>query len=266
MILSRNLGGSMNSFMGWIGGKSRLKKHIIPLIPEDCTRYIEVCGGAGWVLFGKQMKRNQLEVFNDIDGDLINLYLQIKNNCEALQKEIDWIQSRELFNSYKFELESPHNLTNLQRAARYLYLIKCSFGCNCSSFATNPKNPYYIVNRLPEIQARLKKVIIENKDFADIIKTYDREKAVFYIDPPYVGTEQYYNANYSNFNKDDHMRLNAVLKGIKGRFILSYNACDFIVDLYKEYNIQYINRKNLLKPGSNQDDFKEVIITNFTSE
>lgn len=43
----------MKSFIGWIGGKSHLKNQIIPLIPDDCNRYIEVCGGAGWVLFGK---------------------------------------------------------------------------------------------------------------------------------------------------------------------------------------------------------------------
>ena len=90
----------MRSFIGWIGGKSHLKNQIISLIPSDCNRYIEVCGGAGWVLFGKDKIKGQMEIFNDIDGDLINLYKQIKYNCSALQKEIDWLQSRELFSQY----------------------------------------------------------------------------------------------------------------------------------------------------------------------
>lgn len=68
----------MKSFIGWIGGKSHLKNRIIPLIPDDCKRYIEVCGGAGWVLFGKEQRKDQMEVFNDVDGDLINLYRVIK--------------------------------------------------------------------------------------------------------------------------------------------------------------------------------------------
>ena len=80
----------MRSFIGWVGGKSQLRKHIIPLIPNDCRRYIEVCGGAGWVLFGKEKVKGQMEVFNDIDGDLINLYRQIKYNCSALQDEIGY--------------------------------------------------------------------------------------------------------------------------------------------------------------------------------
>ena len=67
----------MKSFIGWIGGKKKQKKHIIPLIPAACDRYIEVCGGAGWVLFGKQQQKGQMEVFNDIDSDLVNCSILI---------------------------------------------------------------------------------------------------------------------------------------------------------------------------------------------
>lgn len=68
----------MKSFIGWIGGKSRLKNQIISLIPTDCSRYIEVCGGAGWVLFGKEKVKGQMEVFNDVDGDLISIVMKLK--------------------------------------------------------------------------------------------------------------------------------------------------------------------------------------------
>ncbi len=254
----------MKSFIGWIGGKSHLKNQIIPLIPSDCDRYIEVCGGAGWVLFGKDKIKGQMEVFNDIDGDLINLYRQIKYNCEALQNEVDWMQSRELFNAYRYEIENSVELTDLQRAARYLYLIKCSFGSNRNSFATATKRICNIVNELPAYKQRLKEVIIENRDFEDLIRTYDRPSAVFYIDPPYVSTEKYYNKKYCNFTVDDHKRLNSVLKGIKGRFILSYNKCDFICEAYKDFNIRYVSRNNLLpSQPENRKEFKEVIITNY---
>ncbi len=253
----------MKSFIGWIGGKSQLKKYIIPLIPTNCNRYIEVCGGAGWVLFGKPKIKGQMEVFNDIDGDLINLYKQIKYNCDALQNEIDWLQARDLFNQYRYEIEQQIELSNLQRAARYLYLIKCSFGCTKTSFATAAKNICNVVDDLPAYKARLKNVIIENRDFEDLIKTYDRDSAIFYIDPPYFTSEGYYNKKYVRFNKDDHLRLNSVLKGIKGHFILSYNACDFICDMYNDFNIRYVSRNNLLSSKANKSEYNEVIITNY---
>lgn len=254
----------MRSFIGWVGGKSQLRKHIIPLIPNDCRRYIEVCGGAGWVLFGKEKVKGQMEVFNDIDGDLINLYRQIKYNCSALQDEIDWLQSRELFCQYRYEIEQRVELTDLQRAARYLYLIRCSFGCTKTSFAAATKRICNVIDELPPYKERLKDVIIENRDFENLIKTYDRTSALFYIDPPYIESEGYYNKKYVSFNKDDHLRLNSILKGIKGRFILSYNACDFICEMYKDYNIKYVSRNNLLPVESeNRSEFKEVIITNY---
>ncbi len=254
----------MKSFIGWIGGKNHLKNQIISLIPKDCDRYIEVCGGAGWVLFGKEKVKGQMEVFNDIDGDLINLYRQIKNNCSALQSEVDWIQSRELFKSYRNDIENGAELSEIQRAARYLYIIKCSFGCTRKSFATTTKNINNIIDDLPVYRERLKDVIIENRDFENLIKTYDRTSAVFYIDPPYVDSEGYYNKKYVSFNKDDHLRLNSILKGIKGRFILSYNDCDFVNAMYKDFNIKHVSRNNLL-PGNfkNKSEFKEVIITNY---
>jgi DNA adenine methylase len=257
----------MKSFIGWIGGKSHLKKFIIPLIPNDCDRYIEVCGGAGWVLFGKEKIKGQMEVFNDIDCDLINLYKQIKNNCDALQKEIDWLQSRKLFNTYRYEIENGVELSDLQRAARYLYLIKCSFGSNRNSFATAPKSIYNIIDELPAYKERLRNVIIENRDFENLIKTYDRPSALFYVDPPYVNSEKYYNKKYSHFTMNDHKRLNSILKAIKGRFILSYNDCDFVRNAYKDFNIQYVSRDNLLPAkASDRNEYKEVIITNFVTK
>lgn len=252
----------MNSFIGWVGGKNRLKKQIISLMPNDVERYIEVFGGAGWVLFGKEQHPKQTEIFNDIDGNLINLYKQIKYNCKELQQEIDWLQSRELFCEYRNQIENNIPLTDLQRASRYLYLIKCSFGSTKSSFATAPKGIAKIVDKLPDYQKRLSKVVIENRDFEKLIKVYDREKALFYLDPPYVQTERYYTA-YS-FANADHQRLNSVLKNIKGRFILSYNDCEFIRKLYKCYNIISVDRLNLLSANANnRKQFKEVIITNY---
>ena len=250
----------MNSFIGWIGGKRALREDILALFPEDVERYIEVFGGAGWVLFGKEKKKSQLEVFNDMDGELINLYRCTKYHCNALQEELQWLlSSRELYFDFKEQMKC-RGLTDIQRAARFYYLVKISFGSDRRTFSTSSKCIDYGIEYLSKVKERLKGVVIEQKDFADLIKVYDRERALFYLDPPYVGTEKYYNVPFS---KEDHYRLKEVLKKIKGKFILSYNDDDFIRELYSEYRIKEINRKNTLPSNGNQDDYSELIITNF---
>lgn len=91
----------MQSFLGWIGGKSALRNAILNRFPDKVGRYIEVFGGAGWVLFGRDPVPGQMEVFNDADGELINIYRCVKYHPEALQKELDGLpDSREVFFDY----------------------------------------------------------------------------------------------------------------------------------------------------------------------
>ena len=120
------------------------------------------------------------------------------------------------------------------------------------------------LNRFEEIQERLSGVVIENRDFEELIKLYDSCEALFYLDPPYHTTEKYYKGtDGSFFNTEDHIRLKDCLDNIKGKFILSYNDDEFIRDMYKEYNISGVERNNLLMSGGNSKKFKELIIKNF---
>lgn len=252
----------MDSFIGWIGGKRMLRKHILDRFPQEGVgRYIEVFGGAGWVLFAKEKQSGQMEVFNDLDGDLINLYRCIKYHCEAVQEELNWLlSSREQFYDYR-EQNLTRGLTDIQRAARFFYLVKISFGCDRRTFATSTKSVEHAKEYLKKVQERLQGVIIERKDFADLIKVYDRKDALFYLDPPYVGTEKYYKVSYI---PEDHQRLADTLKNIKGRFILSYNDDPAICSLYDGYSIDKITRRNTLSGnGNNKSEFGEIIIRNF---
>lgn len=246
----------MNSFICWIGGKKLLRKEIINLFPSQVERYIEVFGGAGWVLFGKEP--HKLEVFNDIDSELINLYRCIKYHPEALQKELEYMPvSREIF--YLNRDKSLKGLTDIQRAARYFYIIKISFGANKDSFGCNKKNIINAIEYLSKVTERLKNVVIENKDFSDLIKLYDRTNALFYCDPPYFNTERYYTA--VEFRREQHIQLRDILSNIKGKFILSYNGCDFIRELYRDYNIIEVDRQHNLKGDGSR--YKELIIKNY---
>lgn len=249
----------MNSFIKWIGGKKALKKKIISEFPTEFERYIEVFGGAGWVLFDKE-QHAKFEVFNDIDGNLINLYRCIKYHAPALQEELKYVtHSRELFKDFLSQMKAE-GLTDIQRAARYYILIRSSFGANRYSFATSIINIAGKIDYLSKIQDRLSKVIIEHGDFEQIIKTYDRTNALFYLDPPYYAAEKYYNADFTDA---DHERLCSALKGIKGKFVLSYNANDIILEKYKDFNIIPVKRFNQLLSSSNNTEYNEVIIKNF---
>lgn len=248
----------MNSFICWIGGKKLLRKEIIRNFHADADRYIEVFGGAGWVLFGKEA--HKLEVFNDIDNELINLYRCIKYHPDALQKELEFmLVSREQFFDYKNK--NLRGMTDIQRAARYFYIIKASFGGDKSSFGTNRKNLVNTIEYLPKVTDRLKNVVIENKDYSELIKVYDRDKALFYCDPPYFGAEKYYTTKY--FDIEQHEKLKNVLSNINGKFILSYNDCDFIRTLYKDFNVMQVTRNNNLTAKSKSSNYAELIIKNY---
>lgn len=252
----------MESCIGWIGGKRLLRKEILARFPADgIGRYIEVFGGAGWVLFAKEKRPNQLEVYNDIDGNLVNLFRCVKYHCGEVQKELDWmLTSREQFFDCMEQL-NMRGLTDIQKAARFFYTVKISFGCDRRTYATSSKSIDTAAAYLEKVKERLRGVNIEHKDFEDLIRVYDRKDALFYLDPPYIGTEKYYQCQ---FTAEDHLRLKTALNGIKGRFILSYNDCETVRQTYSGYHIESIERKNTLSgKGNNKQIFSEVIIRNF---
>lgn len=246
----------MKSFIPWIDGKSQLAKTIVSMFPDNFDRYIEVFGGGGSVLFSKD-KHAPLEVYNDADGQLVNLFRCIKFHREELQREISsFVNSREIFEDIKAQI-GIRGLTDIQRAAMFYVQVKISYGADSRTYGCNKKNisPEY----LTDIEKRLKTgagVVIEHKDFENLIKVYDRRNALFYCDPPYHTTEKYYKVE---FTRNDHERLKCCLRSIKGHFLLSYNDDDYIRDLYNDFNITEAKRQNNLSRG----DYKELIITNY---
>ena len=246
----------MKSFIPWIGGKSLLAKKIVSMFPDDFDRYIEVFGGGGSVLFAKD-KHASLEVYNDANGQLVNLFRCIRFHRQELQREISgYINAREIFEDIKAQI-NVRGMTDIQRAAMFYVQIKISYGADGRTYGCNKKN--ISTEYLTEIEERLKSgagVVIENKDFEDLIKVYDRPNALFYCDPPYRTAQKYYDVPFSD---SDHERLNRSLSNIKGRFILSYNDDEYIRELYKDYNITAVERQNNLSSGT----YKELIITNY---
>lgn len=245
----------MKSPIPWIGGKSQLKKIIIDSFPEDKSynRFIDVFGGGGSILFAKD-KHAGLEIYNDANGNLVNFFRCLKHHRQELQREIRYyLNSREMFWDCRQNIDMS-GFTDIQRAAMFYVLIKISFGADIRSFGCN-KNKLD-TDIFENIEKRLDGVVIENKDFENLIKVYDRDKALFYCDPPYHKTERHYTIKFTD---EDHKRLCETLHNIKGRFVLSYNDDDYIRELYKDCSIMAVERNNSLSQGK----FKEVIIKNF---
>lgn len=244
----------MKSFIPWIGGKSLLAKKITEQFPDNIDRYIEVFGGGGSVLFYKE-NHAKLEVYNDLNSDLVNLFRCAKYHRTELQREISgYFNSREIFNEIKAKMNIS-GFTDIQRAAMFYVQIKMSYGSDARTFNCgrgNNLSPDY----LEQVEKRLERVVIENKDFENLIKVYDRPKALFYCDPPYHNNEDFYD---TVFTEADHERLKAVLCGIKGRFMLSYNDDEYTRELYNDFEIITVERQNSLSRGT----YKELIIKNF---
>jgi DNA adenine methylase len=253
----------MNSFIPWIGGKKLLRKTIVSYFPDEdeIDRYIEVFGGAAWVLFYKD-KHADFEIYNDINSNLVNLFRCIKYHYQELQRELNWVlNSREMFDDIR-NIEETKGLTDIQRAARYFTLIKISFGADRRSYGCSKRSLLNSVSYLSAIHERLDRVIIENKSYDALLKAYDRPKALFYLDPPYHGTEKYYD---DVFTEQNHVKLRNCLKKIKGKFLLSYNDDEYIRNLYKSFNIIELSRqKNLTGKTKSPDNiYRELLIKNF---
>ena len=187
-------GGIINSFMSWVGGKKALRDEILARFPLEYKRYIEVFGGAGWVLFHKP-PGNDFEVFNDFNGNLVNLYRCVREQPDKLKDELRYILNSRLdFEYMKHVLHSQAVLPDVRRAAFYYALIRYSYAAGTSTFGSQPHSLW---NDFPPIDAaagRLQKVVIENKDCVKLIRQYDRPDSFFYCDPPYYQADQYYEA------------------------------------------------------------------------
>lgn len=250
----------MNSFIKWVGGKRLLRNQILQEFPKEETEcYVEVFGGAAWVLFAKE-KHAKIEVYNDVNHNLVNLFRCVKYHTDAFYHELKWnLVSREQFDQAKEELNRSC-LTDVQRAACFFVLIKCSFGAKMQDFSGKRVSFHNTIENLGCFRERLKATIIEQLDFEKLISLYDREGTLFYADPPYYKAEEYYT---EEFQVSDHIRLKERLDKIQGKFVLTYNDCSFIRELYHDYRIISAEWQSNITAPTVKKKYQEVIIKNF---
>lgn len=206
----------------WVGGKRRLAKHIIPMFPAH-TCYVEpFCGAAALYFLKPQAK---VEVLNDVNGELVNLYRVVKHHMDEFMRQFRWaLTSRQM---YRWLQETPEEtLTDVQRAARFFYLQKNSFGGKVSgqTFGTaTTSGPRLNLLRLEEdisqAHLRLSQTFIEHLDWEACITKYDRPHTLFYCDPPYWQTEGY----GVDFGIEQYDRMAELARTIKGKMVISVN-------------------------------------------
>ncbi|MEW6653376.1 MAG: DNA adenine methylase [Bacteroidota bacterium] len=228
----------------YIGGKARLSSWIINQFPSNYKEltYCEVFGGGGWVLFKKEESR--LEVYNDLNSHLVNLFKVIRDNFEEFQHRAEWsLHSREMYLEAKEKLKEDKFLNDIEKAMHYSIGRVQAFSGNggwayqvtADKITSGKWLPF--LKRISLINARLKRVQIECLDFEQVIKKYDSKNTLFYLDPPYVDAEFYYNNSEVTFKTEDHERLAHILKRIKGKFLLSYYDHELVYKLWSNYKI-----------------------------
>jgi DNA adenine methylase len=210
----------------YLGGKRNLASRltaIIAAIPHNT--YVEPFVGMGGV-FLRRTTKPRAEVINDLSGDVANFFRILQRHYEAFMGELRWkLTSRADFD--RLRATDARDLTDLERAARFLYLQRLAFGGKIQgrTFGVDRRSPgrfdvTKLAPLLSEIHDRLAGVVIEQLPYQDVIRRYDGPDVLFYLDPPYVGCEDDYG---DGFTPEDFGRLADQLSQIDGKFVLSIN-------------------------------------------
>lgn len=229
----------MRGPISYIGGKNRLAKLIIAKLPEHTT-YVEPFAGGAQVFFHKP--RSKIEVLNDLDGELVNFYRVCQSHYEELVRYMRYmLVSREWFKW--LEAVPLEALTDIQKAARFVYLQKNAYGGRVTRkayaihVASAPGfNPETLEKILAEAHERLMRVQIERLPYEQVLKLYDSPSTFFYLDPPYYDIRLYrYNLEHKDFKA-----MATTLKNLNGKFLLSINDHEEVRRLFSDFVIETV--------------------------
>lgn len=250
----------------WIGGKRVLSRRIIREILRIQHRcYAEPFVGMGGV-FLRRPQRAAAEAINDAGADVVNLFRIVQRHHQALLDAIaGMVISRAEFERHA--ATDPETLTDIERAARFLYLQYCAFGGKVSgrNFGTDTMQrhgfqPSRIAELLSRVHHRLEGVVIERLDAGAFLERYDRPHTLFYLDPPYIGSERDYGARL--FEPADHRRIADLLAGLQGAFVLSINDCETARALYGRWRIVEVELAYTINPDAADVRRRELIVSN----
>ena len=248
----------------WLGGKKALHQKIIDVIDAiPHQTYVEPFVGMGGVFLRRQW-RPRLEVMNDLNGEITNLFRILQRHYPQFMEVMRFqIASRREFE--RLRLCDPSTLTDLERAARFLFLQRLAFGGQVGGVfgVSKDTSPRFSLTKLEPLldaaHSRLDGVVFENLDWADVLGRYDSPTALFYLDPPYWGGEDDYGKGM--FDRDQFALIADALGAIEGAFVLSINDRPEVRELFAAFNLREVSLKYTVAAGAAKQA-NELIITN----
>lgn len=256
----------------YIGGKRALGERLARLIESiPHATYAEPFIGMGGVFLRRQTAP-KAEVINDISADVATFFRVLQRHWQPFMDLLNWrFTSRAEFERL---LATPADtLTDLERAVRFLYLQRLAFGGKVKgrSFGVSPSTPArFDTGKLTPVLAelherltgvvieRLPGVVIERLPYADFIARYDTPGTLFYLDPPYAGSEDDYGDGV--FTPRDFEHLAGQLSGISGMFILSINDTPAIRAAFGGFEMEEVQLTYTIN-GAAMQEARELIIT-----
>ncbi|WP_282093023.1 DNA adenine methylase [Epibacterium ulvae] len=252
----------------YLGGKRNLAKRICRIIDDnDHEIYAEPFVGMGGI-FLRRKSKPRAEIINDAGRDVYNLFRILQEHYVAFLDLLRFqITTQENFN--RLVGTNPETLTDLQRAARFLYLQRITFGGKISgrNFGLSPDRParFNLTTLEPDLEAlhsRLAGVTVTCLNYDEFITRIDRVGAFFYLDPPYFGCENDYGK--ALFERADFERLAAQLAQIKGRFLMSINDVPEIRATFSAFEISQVQTSySVAKNAASRGARAELLISNF---
>ncbi|WP_037309086.1 DNA adenine methylase [Ruegeria halocynthiae] len=252
----------------WLGGKRNLAKRICAIIDADPhLTYAEPFVGMGGI-FLRRRKQARAEFINDAQRDVYNLFRILQEHYVAFLDLLRF-QLTTQANFIRLVETDPSTLTDMQRAARFLYLQRTAFGGKVSgrNFGLAPDRParFNLTTLEPDLEAlhsRLSGVTVTCLDYADFIRRIERSSAFFYLDPPYWGCENDYGK--ALFERADFERLATQLKGIRGKFLMSINDVPEIREVFSAFRITPVETTYTIgKSNDARGARAELLISNF---
>jgi DNA adenine methylase len=260
----RRLVRPISPVAAYIGGKRLLAREMVKRIVRiPHATYAEPFVGMGGV-FLRRTESAPSEVINDISVDVATFFRILQRHYPQFMDMLRFqITSRSEFE--RLMATDPSTLTDLERSARFLYLQRAAYGGKVRgrNFGVSPGEPgafsvARLVPLLDELHDRLSGVIIERLPWRDFIDRYDRPETLFYLDPPYWGSEDDYG---DQFSQADFYRMGEALKALQGRFLLSVNDRPELRELFAWAKIEDVKTTYSIAGGEHSQEVSELIIS-----
>lgn len=245
----------------WPGGKRRMLKHLLPMIPEHVC-YAEAFAGGLAMLLAKP--RSEVEIINDINGDLVALYRNLQYHLPELNRELDFmLGSRQMLRDFVVQ----PGITEIQRAARFLLRNRISFGGGGTSFGVTKSggggaafSHPGCAELLGDAHERMDKVIVENLPYQRFLNLYDTKNTFFFLDPPYVNADPH---AYRGWTENEMREFRECVSKLKAKWIVTVDDSKLNRELFRDCKLQEVRTKNGCTNNRTHSEvtFGELIIT-----